>query len=36
MRPKQQREAFEIMILTGLLCVPVFIFLAVYFVVIGG
>jgi len=29
-------EAFEILVLTGLLCIPVFIFLAVYFVLLEG
>lgn len=33
---KNPNEPFEILVLTGLLCIPVFIFLAVYFVVIRG
>lgn len=33
---KNPHEAFEALVLAGLLCIPVFIFLAVYFVVIRG
>jgi hypothetical protein len=34
MRP-DPHEVFEIIVLTGLLCIPVFIFLAVYFALLG-